>query len=552
MEIRILDVAKQQLLDEVIDASISYFPSWLPDSQSFFYTQLSLPEDSCDYFDKVRVKLHSLGKPQSKDRVVLEPRDSSAIAYQPGDFPVFQVQTSSEYVLCSVARGISQYLSYYLLPLSQHPQSADESSWTTLFNIEDQVSETIADGRYLYSLHHQENPNGSIRRMSLEKPDTSSLIFSPKEGYIKALKVTQNALYVEHIVDGLSHMIQIKEDSQREVVLPFFGDVDLSEEGFLPSGNATGLFFGLANWSHGYGIYYYDPEQDTVMRTNIRPAGIYDLPEQLVVEEVTVPAHDGEKVPLSIIYNKQVQRNGSNPTIFEVYGAYGESLEPYFSVEMLAWYQRGGILAYAHVRGGGEKGIAWHDAGKKENKPDTWKDLIACAEYLVQNKYTTSEKLGVRGGSAGGIAVGRAITERPKLFGAAVLEYPLVNPTRLDQTPNAVVQEDEFGSPADSTDFHNLYEMDTYLHVRKGEDYPAVLLTAGKEDSRIPSWEPAKLAARLERDRSNDRATLFRLYEGGHGTGDSEEAIEYLVDPIAFLLWQLGHLKHAVNAKPSY
>ena len=165
--------------------------------------------------------------------------------------------------------------------------------------------------------------------------------------------------------------------------------------------------------------------------------------------------------------------------------------------------------------------------------------MIACAEYLIQQQYTCSEKLGVRGASAGGVAVGRAITERAELFGAAVLEYPLLNPTRLDQTPDAVVHHDELGSPADSTQFQYLYEMDTYLHVQKGEAYPAVLLTAGKEDARTPVWEPAKLAARIERERGNNRPTLFRLYDGGHGTGDTEETAAYYADPIAFFLEQL-------------
>ena len=547
MEIRILDVARQQLLDEVVDASISYFPSWLPDSQSFFYTQLSLPEDSSDLFDKVRVKLHSLGTPQIEDRVMLSPNESSTIAYQAGDFPVFQVVTGGEYVLCSVARGISQYLSYYLIPLSELEQSTRQGSWITLFSIEDQVSEAATNRQHVYSIHHRKNSRGSIYRRSLEAPHSATVVFSPEEGYIKTLKVTQDALYVEHIVDGLSHVIQIKEDSRQEVALPFWGDVDLSAEGFLLSGNETGLYFGLSNWTHGYGIYYYDPKKDTFVRTKIRPAGAYDLPDHLVVEEVVVTSHDGEKVPLSIIYDKRVKLDGTNPTILEVYGAYGESLEPYLSVEMLAWYRRGGTLAYAHVRGGGEKGMAWHDAGKKESKPNTWKDLIACAEYLVDKKYTCSEKLGVRGGSAGGIAVGRAMTERPDLFGAVVLEYPMVNPTRLDQTPDATVQYDEFGSPQDSVEFQYLYEMDTYMHVRKGEDYPAILLTAGKEDYRVPSWEPAKLAARLARDRNNARATLLRLYNGGHGTGDAEETIEQNTDPIAFFLWQLGHPKHTIQ-----
>ncbi len=541
MEIRILDAERGEVLDETIDASISYFPSWLPDSQSFFYTQLSLPEDSSDYFDKVRVKLHQVGSPQSEDLVILEPGSRAEVACQPGDFPVFQVVADGEYALCSVAHGISQYITYYLAPLSTIDQQTQSKPWTTLATTDDQVSEAVSDGEHLYTLSHQDNPGGAIYQRLLTDSETLSLIFAPQEGYINAMKIVAGMLYVEHVVNGLSRILEIDNDRQRTLPLPFSGDVDLSTDGFLSTGSEQQLFFGLSNWTHGYGIYTYLPKQDTVIRTNIRPAGAYDLPQDLTVEEVLVTSHDGELVPLSIIYADSLARNGTNPTILEVYGAYGESLEAYFSPEMLAWYRRGGVLAYAHVRGGGEKGLAWHDAGKKAHKPNSWKDLIACAEYLIENKYTTSEKLGVRGGSAGGVAVGRAITERPELFGAAVLEYPLLNPTRLDQTPNAVVHHDEFGSPADSTEFQYLYEMDTYLHVQKGEAYPAVLLTAGKEDARIPVWEPAKVAARVERERENNRATLFRLYDGGHGTGDTEEIAAYYADPIAFFLWQLGH-----------
>ena len=540
MEIHILDVAQGKLLNEVIDASISYFPSWLPDSQSFFYTQLSLPEDSSDYFDLVRVKLHRVGSPQSQDITILEPGSRDEVAYQLGDFPVFQVVAGGEYALCSVAHGISQYFSFHLVPLNAIMNQSDENRWTTLATVADQISEAMSDGHYLYTLNHKENPGGAVYRRLLTNPVTTFLTFSPQEGYINALKIVGSTLYIEHIVDGLSQIVRIDGTEQRTVALPFSGDVDLSADGFLPSGSEQQLLFGLSNWTHAYGIYAYLPEQDTVIRTTIRPAGPYDLPKGLTVEEVLVPSHDGERVPLSIIYADSLKHDGSNPTILEAYGAYGESLEAYFSVEMLSWYRRGGVLAYAHVRGGGEKGLAWHDAGKKASKPNSWKDLITCAEYLIDNKYTSAQKLGVQGGSAGGIAVGRAITERPELFGAAVLEYALLNPTRLDQTPDAVVQEDEFGSPADSADFQYLYKMDTYLHVKEGAEYPAILLTAGREDSRIPTWEPAKVAARMERDRGNARVTLFRLYEGGHGTGDTEEAISNLVDPIAFFLWQLN------------
>ena len=254
---------------------------------------------------------------------------------------------------------------FYLVPLSTIDQQTQSSTWTTLATTDDQVSEAVSDGEHLYTLSHQDNPGGAIYQRLLADSETLSLIFAPQEGYINAMKIVAGMLYVEHVVNGLSRILEIDNDRQRTLPLPFSGDVDLSTDGFLSTGSEQQLFFGLSNWTHGYGIYCYDSSKDTVVRTDIRPAGPYDLPEDLIVEEVQVPSHDGELVPLSIIYADSLKRNGTNPTILEAYGAYGQALEAYFSVEMMAWYRRGGILAYAHVRGGGEKGKAWHDAGKE-------------------------------------------------------------------------------------------------------------------------------------------------------------------------------------------
>ena len=287
-------------------------------------------------------------------------------------------------------------------------------------------------------------------------------------------------------------------NNHKLIPTPFKGNIDLHQSGTSATSDGQHLLFGLANWSHGYGIYYYNPVKNEVIRTDMRLSGPYDMPKNLVVEEVSVSAKDGEKIPLSIIFDKSIVKDGSNPTIIEVYGAYGTSLESYFAVEMLPWYEKGGILAVAHVRGGGEKGADWHKAGMKENKSNSWNDLISSAQYLIDQHFTRPEKLGVMGGSAGGIAVGRAITEQPKLFAAAVLEFALLNTTRLDQQAGGYVQSEEFGSPEDFIEFGYLYSMDVYHHIQEGVNYPALLFTAGKNDQRTLAWEPAKVAAKFE------------------------------------------------------
>ena len=203
----------------------------------------------------------------------------------------------------------------------------------------------------------------------------------------------------------------------------------------------------------------------------------------------------------------------------------------------------GGIFAVAHVRGGGELGDNWHKGGYKTTKPNTWKDLISCTEYLINEKYTSSQKVAINGGSAGGILIGRAMTERPDLFAAAIPEVGSMNTVRAEESPNGPVNVPEFGTVKDSVQCMALIEMDSYLHLKKGVKYPATLVTAGINDPRVIAWEPAKFAARLEADNASDKPILLWIdYEAGHGHGDTKSKIfESLADVYSFALWQTGN-----------
>jgi len=248
-------------------------------------------------------------------------------------------------------------------------------------------------------------------------------------------------------------------------------------------------------------------------------------------------------VPLSIVMKKGSKLDGSHPTWLEGYGAYAINADPYFSPMVIAWLERGGVLAYAHVRGGGEYGEEWHEAAMQEKKPNTWKDFIACAEYLVQNGYTTTARLAGAGGSAGGILIGRAFTERPDLFAAALDNVGLSDMIRDMFSPDGPLNVPEYGSLDNPAGFRNLYEDSAYYHVKDGVHYPAILLTTGMNDPRVVPWEPGKMAARLQAANGGGRPILLRVdYQGGHGGigGTKEQVEQLLADQWSFLLWQFG------------
>jgi len=219
---------------------------------------------------------------------------------------------------------------------------------------------------------------------------------------------------------------------------------------------------------------------------------------------------------------------------------------------------RGGVLAIAHVRGGGEYGEDWHQAGRKLTKPNTWRDFIASAEYLIEKKYTAAARLAGQGTSAGGILIGRAITERPELFAAALVEVGDTDSLRAELMEGGPANIPEFGTVKEPDGFKGLYEMSAYHHVKNATRYPAVMLITGSNDPRVAPWQPAKMTARLQAATASGKPVLLRVdYEAGHGIGSTKvQRQEQLADEWAFLFWQLGAAqfqpKPAAAAPPSY
>jgi prolyl oligopeptidase len=263
---------------------------------------------------------------------------------------------------------------------------------------------------------------------------------------------------------------------------------------------------------------------------------------QIEAEEVKAKSADGTMVPLSIIHKRGLALDGSHPTWLEGYGAYGITLDPGFQPTLLAFFERDGVFAVAHARGGGEYGEDWHVGGEKLTKQHTIDDMIAGARYLIEHKYTSAAHLAGEGTSAGGVTIGGSITQHPELFGAALIRVGDSDSLRSELMASGPENIPEFGTVKDPDGFKGLYAMDAYQHVKPDTSFPAVLLTTGVNDPRVAPWQAAKMTARLQASTNSGKPVLLRVdYDAGHGMGSTKSQREIeLADEIAFLFWQLG------------
>jgi len=260
--------------------------------------------------------------------------------------------------------------------------------------------------------------------------------------------------------------------------------------------------------------------------------------------EVTAVAPDGVEVPLSIVHRRGLRLDGSAPTLLMGYGAYGVVTTPYYAPMWQAWLERGGVFAVAHVRGGGERGEPWHVAGMKQHKENSVIDFLACAHFLIDHGYTSPARLVADGLSAGALVIGGAITKEPGTFAAAIIDSGSCNPMRYASFASGPSNVQEYGDLLTEEGFRGLLAMDPFHRVRPATPYPAVLLTTGANDARLPLWQSGKLAARLQASSTSGRPVLLRVdYAAGHGAAGSTTATQraqFVADEFAFALWQTG------------
>ncbi len=538
--LHIVDTATGKLLPDTWDRMRIRRPHWV-DALHFFYTRLQKVPDGAPATEKNKRAtsyLHELGRDPDKDPPIVGAGVTPSIPVKDTEIGFAFRAEGTRWVFALPAAGTRRESAVYFAPLTK--LAGTKTPWRKLFDPSDEVTSFDVHGDDVYFLTHKGAPRFKVMKTSLARPDvaTAAVVVHESDVVLQWIGVARDALYVGDLDAGIARMRRIGYSSgasAEAVPLP----VDGAYQGTSTGPDRDGVIFGLRGWTSPFLVYAYDPKIKRVTDTKLTPPPPVDL-SSVTSEEVRVRSVDGTIVPMSIIRTMDFAKDGSHPAWLEVYASYGISIEPHFPFAGLSWLERGGIYAFCHARGGGELGAGWHEDGKLLKKQHSIDDMIACGQWLVDNRYTQSSKLGGKGESAGAIVVGGAINQRPDLFAAALILVGISNPLRLEQSNAGNVP--ELGTVATPDGFAGLYAMDAYSHVKEGAKYPAVLLTTGVNDARVAPWQAAKMVARLQAATSSGKPVLLRInYDGGHGMGSTLPQVEdAFADAEAFLLSQFG------------
>jgi prolyl oligopeptidase len=539
-EIRILDVDRGTLLPESIYPSYSPY-GWSLDSKSLFYDAGKVTDiKSLDIELNRKTRLHKLGTDFSADRDVFSNESNPELGITPKEFPsAFIDESYPDYIVGAVSTVQSEMRVFYA-PASE--LTSPKITWNVLCKPSDNLVRGMAFHKdHIYAVTHANAPRYKVVRTSVKHPDWAhaETVLPEAKDSIQSITKSKDFLFVVYSNGVVGRIVKydLATGKANELKLPGSGTVAV----ICPDWQTNRCIVYVTSWISPTTLYDFDGNKDSFAKSIFNTDVSYPGFETLVTEEVEVPGHDGALIPLSIIHKKGIPLDGSSSCILEGYGAYGISYVPHFDVKH-SIALRGVVLAYAHPRGGSEKGEAWYKAGYKTTKPNTWKDFISCAEYLVKKGYTSPAHLAGTGTSAGGVLISRAVTTRPDLFGAAVCNVGCANAMRMEFSPNGPVNTPEFGTVKDSAECASLYEMDGVQHVQQGVKYPAVLCVGGWNDPRVAPWEPGKFAAALQNASASGKPVLMKVnYDNGHFTEEKIVTFKNFAGQFAFLLWQTGH-----------
>ena len=533
-EWRIRDVLTGKDLDDRIEWVKFSSASWTKDNLGFFYSRYDKPDEktkleAVNYFQKLYY--HRVGTSQSEDILIYDRPDQKEWGFS-GD-----VTEDGRYLVITVWKGSDRKNLIFYKDLSQANSSVVEliTQWDADYTVIEN------DGEMFWVKTDLDAPRGRVVAVDLKQPVQSNwkIIIPQTSETLGNVGLLNNQFIASYLKDAHSQIkiYNLNGSLIRDVQLPGLGTVG----GFAGKRSDTETFFSYTSFTEPNTIYRYNVATDksSVFR---KPDVKYNA-ENFETKQVFYSSKDGTQVPMFITYKKGLKLDGTNPTLLYAYGGFNVSLTPFFSVSNLAWLEMGGVYAIANLRGGGEYGQAWHEAGMKLKKQNVFDDFIAAAEWLIAERYTVSSKLAIEGGSNGGLLVGACMTQRPELFGAALPAVGVMDMLRFHKFTIGWAWQGEYGDVEKSeAEFKALYAYSPLHNLKAGVKYPSTMVTTADHDDRVVPAHSFKFATALQKAHKGDNPVLIRIAtKAGHGAGKpTAKVIEEAADKWAFLSKVLG------------
>jgi len=532
-KIQVREVATGRELPDVIQWTKFGGAAWLHDNSGFFYGGYDAPPDgdalkATNYF--MKIFFHKLGTPQSEDKMIFERKDDKEIFLGTG------VTDDGRYLIIYQGKGTSPNNVLAIKDLS-HP----DAKILNLIDKPDAAYSPIGNhGTRFWILTTLDAPNGKVVEVDLEHPEREhwKTIVPESKSKLESVTLVHRTLIANYLTDARNEVKLFSEEGKPlgAVDLPGVGTVG----GFGGKREDTETFYTFTNFTTPGTVYRLDLA--TGKSSIYREPKLSFQPSEFETKQIFVTSKDGTKVPVFLSYKKGLKLDGNNPTILYAYGGFGISLTPAFSSSRIFWMQQGGIYAQAGLRGGGEYGETWHEAGMKLKKQNVFDDFIACAEWLIANKYTSTPKLAIQGGSNGGLLVGAVTTQRPDLFGATLPAVGVMDMLRFDKFTVGWGWKQEYGSPSENeAEFHAIYKYSPLHTLKPGTKYPATMITTADHDDRVFPAHSFKFAAQMQQDQAGPAPVLIRIEtRAGHGGGmPITKQLEMNTDIYAFLMKEL-------------
>ena len=523
-------VDKQIVEDTLVDIKFSGI-SW-KGNNGFYYSSYDKPDGSelSAKTDQHKVYYHKLGTPQEEDILVFGGTPAQKHRYMGAG-----VTEDERYLVLSASNTTSGNKLFI--------QDLEDPSGKIIPILEDEDSDSYVienEGSKLFIVTNLGAPNQKIVTVDASAPGPDNWVdFIPETENVLSPSTGGGYFFAEYMVDALSRVLQYDYDGNlvREVELPGMG----SAGGFSSKKEEKELYFRFTNYNTPGSSYKFDVETGEY-ELYWKPEIDFD-PEQYESKQVFYTSKDGTRIPMMITYRKGLEMNGKNPTILYGYGGFNISLTPSFSTTNAIWMEQGGIYAVPNIRGGGEYGKKWHDAGTKMNKQNVFDDFIAAGEYLISEGYTSPEYLAIRGGSNGGLLVGAVMTQRPDLMKVALPAVGVLDMLRYHTFTAGAGWSYDYGTSEDNPEMFEYLKGYSPLHnIEQGVAYPATLVTTADHDDRVVPAHSFKFAATLQEKHKGTNPVLIRIEtDAGHGAGTPiSKTIEQTADIFSFTLYNMG------------